>query len=289
MRALAGRDTQHFPASDRERRIHTMRSILALILALGPVLSLEAAGLDTRPNSSAVNDANPHSGIRPAAAEPSSSPDVVIAVGSTGADARDIGALDVSAADGTSAAQQNPPMDAMLILPFKEVRLKTVPPLTGSAKLLHQDGTTVTVELEDGGEPVTRTKPEHYLHGEVEAIEGDRLVLSVKGGSTVAVRQSDVMSIESRHPASPGRAVVGGLVGVAGGFLAAVLGCATVDGFCDSTVPLWVGTVTGMAIGAGAGAAPDWKPASVVPKRRVGLSLQPKRGGGAAAALTLEF
>jgi len=266
-----------------------MRSILALILALGPVLSLEAAGMDSHPSSSAVNDATPHSGIRLAAAEPSYSPDVPMAAGSAGADARDIGALDVSAADGASAAQQNPPMDAMLILPFREVRLKTVPPLAGSAKLLHQDRTTVTVEPEDGGEPITRAKPAHYLHGKIEAIEGDRLVLSVEGGGKVAVRQSDIMSIESRHPASPGRAVVGGLVGVAGGFLAAVLGCATIDGFCDTTVPLWVGTVAGMALGAGAGAAPDWKPASVVSKRRVGLLLQPKRGGGAAAALALGF
>jgi len=202
---------------------------------------------------------------------------------------------DVEAFVETGPGQPSPTVSAgpagpMVVIPFKRVRLSTVPPPNQGVERLEENGRSVTFRPDEGGEPLTRTKPGRFLHGEIESLEGDHLVLALAGGRKVVVRRQDLVTLEARQPGSPGRGIVGSLAGIAGGLLFTTLACVSIDDVCNSTTPFWLGAGAGAAIGAVAGGAPEWKGISLVPQRSgpVSLRLQPARAG-AAVALDVRF
>jgi hypothetical protein len=173
-------------------------------------------------------------------------------------------------------ADPHPPL---VIVPFKQVRLATVPPPPDRAQWLAETDRSVTLASDSEGETVTRTKKGRLLYGEVEALED--------GGKAV-VRQEDLVRLEGRQPGSTARAVVGGLTGLAGGFLLAAL--VSINADVDVPALFWLGSGLGAAAGVAAGGAPDWREASLVPQRagQVSLQLRPARRS-AALALSVRF
>ncbi len=181
-----------------------------------------------------------------------------------------------------------PPILTLASLPSSRVRIATLPPPQEKSAWLQEDGQSVTLKAEPEGEPLTRTKAGETLEGNLESLDGEMLVLSVHGLGRVVVRQQDVIGLEFRQPGSPTMGVVGGLAGIAAGFLTSALACVTIHDLCHSASPLLIGTTAGMVIGAAGAGASHWKTVPLLGKRTVALALKPERAG-AAVGLRVSF
>ncbi len=181
--------------------------------------------------------------------------------------------------ESVAEADAAPPLVMPPLGLLSYVRLSTVPPPGETVARLREDRRSVTLRDGETGELLTLAKPGRTIEGRLQAVEGGTLVLLVKGGGTQRVRQRDLVELAVRHRGSPAMAVVGGLAGIAGGFLATGLTCITIEDLCHSALPIWIGTAAGAALGASAGGADDWESLPLAHRGPVALTLAPKRTG----------
>lgn len=175
------------------------------------------------------------------------------------------------------------------LLPYDAtIRIRTVAPSIVTGQVLTEKGGRVTKATPETEEPITLSKPEAFIRGRLLAIEDDYLLVRVDGGATARVRRADLVTVEYRTKGSDAMGVVGGLAGMAGGFVAALLTCVAVEDLCDSTAPLWLGMAAGGVLGAAGGSQGNWVPVPVLSRGRVAVALKPASRGG-SVGLRLSF